>query len=85
MKEFLKTTLIGGALFLLPVALVLAILSHAMRLAVKAALPVSHALHFDQIGKVAGIGIVTVVAVGFIDPGVVPRRHRRANQSRLSD
>ncbi|MGY4575628.1 DUF502 domain-containing protein [Bradyrhizobium sp. USDA 3256] len=63
MKEFLKTTLIGGALFLLPVALVLAILGHAMRVAVKAALPVSHALHFDQIGKVAGIGIVTVVAV----------------------
>ena len=63
MKEFLKTTLIGGALFLLPVALVLAILGHAMRIAVKAALPVSHAFHFDQIGKVAGVGIVTVLAV----------------------
>ncbi|MET4389051.1 putative membrane protein [Bradyrhizobium sp. F1.4.3] len=63
MKEFLKSTMIGGALFLLPVALLLALLSHAMRIAVKAALPVSQALHFDQIGKIAGVGIVTVLAV----------------------
>jgi uncharacterized membrane protein len=60
MKEFLKSTLIGGMLFLLPVALVLAVLSHAMRIAVKAALPVSHALHFDQIGKIEGVRIVTI-------------------------
>lgn len=66
MKEFLKTTIIGGALFLLPVALVLVILSHAMRFAVKAALPVSHALHIDQMGKVAGVGIVTALAVGLL-------------------
>jgi uncharacterized membrane protein len=33
MKEFLKATIIGGVLFLLPVALVLLILDHAMRLA----------------------------------------------------
>ena len=34
-KEFLKTTVIGGALFPLPVALILFVLSHAMRLANK--------------------------------------------------
>jgi len=66
MKDFLKTTIIGGALFLLPVALVLAMLGHAMRIATKAALPVSHALHFDQIGTVAGVGIVTVLAVALL-------------------
>src|SRR5215475_10689227 len=63
MQTFLKTTIIGGALFLLPVALVLAILGHAMRIAVKAAVPISHALHFDEMGKVEGIGIVTLLAV----------------------
>lgn len=62
MAAFLKTTIIGGALFLLPVALVLVILGHAMRIALKAAAPISHALHFDEMGKIAGVGIVTVLA-----------------------
>src|SRR3954451_24536067 len=53
MKEFLKTTVVGGVLFLLPVALVLAVLSHAFRLAIKLAQPISHSLHIDQIGKFA--------------------------------
>jgi uncharacterized membrane protein len=63
MKEFLKTTIVGGALFLLPVALILAILGHAMLIAIKAAQPVSNAMHFDQVGKIAGASIVTTVAV----------------------
>jgi uncharacterized membrane protein len=63
MQTFLKTTIIGGALFLLPVALVLAILGHAMRISLKAAAPISHALHFDEMGKVEGVGIVTLLAV----------------------
>jgi uncharacterized membrane protein len=61
-KHFFKTTIIGGALFLLPVALVLLILGHAMRIAVKVALPASHLLHFDEVGKIAGVGIVTLLA-----------------------
>jgi len=63
MKAFLKTTIVGGALFLLPVALVLAILGHALRIAIKAALPIVNFLHFDQIGKALGVGLVTTVAV----------------------
>lgn len=63
MKEFLKTTIVGGVVFLLPVALVLAVLDHAFRIAVKAAQPISHGLHLDQLGKIAGIGIVTTLAV----------------------
>ena len=63
MKEFLKTTIIGGALFLLPAALVLVILGHALRIAIKAAQPVSDLLHLEQMGKVAGVGIVTALAV----------------------
>ena len=63
MKEFLKTTIVGGALFLLPVALVLAILGHAMKIAILAAQPVSNMLHLDQVGKIAGASIVSAVAV----------------------
>ena len=61
MKEFLKTTTVGGILFLLPVALVLAVLNHALQLAEKVVRPVSHDLNLDH--SIAGIGIVTVLTV----------------------
>jgi hypothetical protein len=35
MKEFLKTAIVGGVLFLLPVSLVLLVLNHAMRIPTK--------------------------------------------------
>ena len=63
MKEFLKTTIVGGALFLLPLGLVLFILGYALRLATSVAQPISKALHLDQLGDLAGIGITTVVGV----------------------
>ena len=63
MKDFLKTTIVGGVLFLLPLGLVLFILSYALRLATRVAQPISEALHLDQLGDVAGIGITTVVGV----------------------
>lgn len=63
MKEFIKTTILGGIVFLLPAALILAVLSHAMGIAIKAAQPISHELHLDKVGKFAGIGIVTLMAV----------------------
>ena len=50
MKEFLKTTIVGGALFLLPLGLVLLILGYALRLATSVAQPISKALHLDQLG-----------------------------------
>jgi uncharacterized membrane protein len=62
-KEFLKTTIVGGALFLLPLGLVLFILCYALRLATSVAQPISKALHLDQLGDLAGIGITTVVGV----------------------
>ena len=63
MKDFLKTTIVGGVLFLLPVGLVLFILGYALRLATRVAQPISEALHLDQLGDVAGIGIATVIGV----------------------
>lgn len=63
MKDFLKTTIIGGVLFLLPVALISLVLGHAMRLAVRAVQPVEKQLGLDQMGTVAGVGTITLLAV----------------------
>jgi uncharacterized membrane protein len=59
MKNFLKTTLVGGVMFLVPVALVLVVLKHAMTLASKVAQPI--AASFPQ-AEVGGIAVVSMVA-----------------------
>jgi len=61
MKEFLKTTIVGGVLFLLPVALMLMVLNHAFQLAAKAVRPVSQTLHFEH--SIAGIGTASLLTV----------------------
>ncbi len=63
MKEFLKTTLVGGVVFLVPLAILLAALGHALQIVVEAIKPVLAALHIDEMGKIAGIGTVTILAV----------------------
>lgn len=63
MKEFVKTTIVGGVLFLLPVALLLIVLSHAMRIASKVAVPISKGLQLDTLGNVIGASAATIVAV----------------------
>ena len=62
LKEFVKTTVMGGALFLLPVAVILFILSYAPRLAKKVARPIADSLHID-LGGPASIIAVTVLSV----------------------
>ena len=49
LKEFLKTTIIGGASFLVPVALVIFIMSYALRLVRRIAEPISRSLHLDHL------------------------------------
>lgn len=63
MKDFLKTTIVGGVLFLLPLGLVLFLLGYALRLTTNMAQPISKALHLDQMGDVAGIGITTLIGI----------------------
>ena len=63
MKEFLKTTIIGGTTFLLPAALVVFILAYALRLVKRLAAPISHSLKLDQLGDLAGIGAATVLSI----------------------
>jgi uncharacterized membrane protein len=62
MTAFLKTTLVGGILFLLPRAIVLMILGYALRLASTVAQPISDGLDLQRWGGVAGIGVVTLLS-----------------------
>jgi len=59
MNNFLKTTLVGGVMFLVPVALLLVVLKHAMAFAGKVARPI--AANFPQ-AEVGGISVVSLVA-----------------------
>lgn len=60
--KFLKTTIIGGLLFLLPIVLVSIILSHAMQLAAKLAHPISKLLPEAVVG-IGGISVLAALAL----------------------
>jgi uncharacterized membrane protein len=59
LTEFLKTTLFGGLLFLVPVVLVGLVLRHALQLASKVAKPIAAYFPYHQ---VAGIAVGTIFA-----------------------
>jgi uncharacterized membrane protein len=62
MTTFLKTTLVGGAVFLLPLAIVLMLLGYALRLAATVARPLSEQLKLQHWEGVAGVGIVALLS-----------------------
>ena len=61
MAAFFKTTILGGILFLLPVAIVLMILGYALKVAATVAQPIADKLQLGW-GDAVGIGIVTVLS-----------------------
>jgi uncharacterized membrane protein len=63
MTKLLKTTMLGGILFLLPLAIVLMVLGYALRVASQVAQPISEKLQLNDWGDVAGVGVVTVLSV----------------------
>jgi uncharacterized membrane protein len=65
LSEFVKTTIIGGASFLLPAAIIIFILSYALRLVRRIAEPISQSLHLDHLVG-AGIGTVTILSVAVL-------------------
>lgn len=58
-KAFLKTTLVGGLMFLVPLVLVLVVLSHGLKLASKIGTPLAKMLPVSQIG---GIGVAALLS-----------------------
>jgi uncharacterized membrane protein len=93
MIRFLKTTIIGGALFLLPVALIGFLLARALKVTKDVAEPISRGLHLDQLGSVAGVGAAAVLSVvvlvlisfaaGFAARTTVGRRIARWSENSL--
>jgi len=61
--RFLKATIAGGLLFLLPVVLVLVVLGHAMRVAGKVAQPISALLPDALVGAVTATVIAALLLV----------------------
>lgn len=59
-RRFAKATIIGGLLFLIPVAVALVMLRHALEFTRKLAQPI--AAHLPE-GVVAGVGVATIIAV----------------------
>jgi uncharacterized membrane protein len=60
---FLKATIAGGLLFLLPVVLIVIVLGYAMRLAGKVAKPISEFLPVDAVVGVRGVTILAVLVL----------------------
>jgi len=58
---FIKATVLGGAIFLLPVALILVLLSHAMVLAKKVAVPLQHLVPETLVPR--GFGLLPALTV----------------------
>ncbi len=60
MKHFLRTTLLGGVVFLIPLVVVVLILGKAFSIMKMVAAPVERMLPFDSIG---GVGLINIVAI----------------------
>lgn len=59
LTSFVKTTLIGGLLFLIPLGVIIVVLNHVMQIAAKLASPIAARL---PVGQFAGVTAVTLVA-----------------------
>jgi uncharacterized membrane protein len=62
-KSFLKSTLVGGVMFLVPVVLIIIVLKHALKLAGQIAQPLAEMLPIRQVG---GVTVATIIAVAML-------------------
>ena len=63
MLRFIKTTILGGILFLVPVIIFIAIIGKALQITNKLAIPISGLLNID---KIIGIAVVDFLAIGLL-------------------
>lgn len=62
-RSFLKSTVVGGLTFLIPLVLLIIVLKHALQIASKAAVPLAKLLPFSQLG---GVAVATLLAVAML-------------------
>jgi uncharacterized membrane protein len=63
MLKFLKTTMVGGILFLVPIIIFIAVIGKALELTKKLAAPLSVLIPLDSIGNIA---MVNLLALGIV-------------------
>lgn len=88
--QFLKTTVLGGVIFLAPLVVVAIVLGKAHALMVKVAKPLSDWIPLDAIGGVALVNILAVLAIvlccliaGIIAKGPIAKRLLNSVESKL--
>ena len=62
-KSFLKATLVGGLMFLVPVALLAVVLRHALQFADRIAQPLAAVLPISHLG---GVAVATLIAIAIL-------------------
>ena len=83
-KNFMKTTIVGGLIFLIPLILLLLVLKHAMGFAAKVAKPIAEKFPVPEIGGPALVTLVAVavlIVVAFL-AGLAARTSPRSSQPR---
>src|SRR5262249_18124507 len=85
--SFLKATIVGGLLFLLPLIVIVVILEHAIRLAGKATRPVFESLKLDNVIGPGGEMALAVLALLLISvaAGLVARTRAGRNAMRWAE
>jgi uncharacterized membrane protein len=63
MLKFLKTTMVGGILFLVPIIIFIAVIGKALELSKKLAAPLSVLIPLDSIGNIA---MINLLALGIV-------------------
>jgi uncharacterized membrane protein len=88
--QLIKTTIIGGLIFLVPIIIVVAVLGKAFGLMIKLAKPLSAWIPLDSIGGVALANFLAVLAImlccliaGFIAKGSFAKRILNSLESKL--
>lgn len=88
--QLIKTTIIGGLIFLVPIIIVVAILGKAFELMILVAKPLSAWIPLDSIGGVALANILAVLAIllccliaGFVAKGTAAKRLLNSVESKL--
>ncbi len=61
--SFVKTTLIGGLIFLIPIVIIMAILGKAIKMMMVVAQPLGKMIPFESVGGIALVNILAIVAV----------------------
>ena len=63
MLKFLKTTMVGGILFLVPIIIFIAVIGKALELTKKLAAPLSVLIPLDSIGNIAMVNLLALAIV----------------------